>query len=105
MALRRVFIISLGLLLGMTRVVAAESPAPSAHWGAIDYPDQVRTLDFGLTLNRFTEFDPNGQRYNQIRETMGFKMVTLSWTERPTRFPEWGTNLTLGVGPTDDQPT
>ncbi len=105
MVLLRVSLVLLGLLLGTVRLVSAESPAPSVHWGALDYPDQQRTLTAGLTLNRFTEFDGGGRRYNNFRETMGFNMATVSWTERWSRFQGWGTNLTLGIGPTGEEPT
>lgn len=80
----------------------AETPAPSVHWGALAYPDQERSLAAGLTLNRFTEFDGAGQRYNDIRETAGFNFATLSWTERWAQYPDWSTNLTVGAGPTQD---
>ena len=85
----------------------AELPAPSEHWGALSYPSPTRTLTAGLTVNRFTEFDGAGRRFNSIRETSGFNFATLSWTARPTRFRSWNftgwtTNLTIGVGPTSD---
>ncbi len=80
----------------------AESPAPSVHWGALAYPDQERLLAVGLTLNRFTEFDGAGQRYNDVQETAGFNFATLSWTDRWAKFPGWSTNLTVGAGPTQD---
>lgn len=85
----------------------AESPAPSVHWGAIGYPENDRTLLAGLTVNRFTEFDGAGKRFNDIQETAGFNFATVSWTERLTRFRSmtftgWTTNLTVGVGPTQD---
>jgi hypothetical protein len=80
----------------------AESPAPSVHWGAIAYPDKDRTLTAGLTVNRFTEFDAAGHRYNDIRETSGFNFASLSWTERLAQLNGWNTNLTVGAGPTQD---
>lgn len=83
-------------------LASAESPAPSVHWGAIAYPDKDRTLTAGLTLNRFTEFDGAGHRYNDIRETAGFNFASLSWTERLAAFKGWNTNLTVGAGPTQD---
>jgi hypothetical protein len=84
---------------------SAESPSPSVHWGAIAYPDQARLLDAGLTLNRFTEFNSARDRYNAINETAGFNMATLSWTEHVMALPGWSTNLTVGAGPTRDDPT
>src|SRR5579885_1621799 len=83
----------------------AESPAPSVHWGAISYPDQGRLLDTGLTLNRFTEFNSDRQRFNAIRESSGFNFATISWSEHYERWKDWSTNVTVGAGPTRDQPT
>ncbi len=95
--------IVLVLLLTAFRATAwAETPAPSVHWGAIAYPDQERTLTTGLTLNRFTQYDGAGKQYNDINQTMGFNFASLSWTERWDKLPGWQTNLTLGIGPTDD---
>ena len=37
-----------------------------------------------------------------VQETIGLNFVTLSWSER---IGKWGTNLTVGAGPTSDQHT
>jgi len=86
-------------------IVYAETPAPHAHWGGLAYPDQHPTLQLGLTLNRFTEFNGEGERFNDIRETIGLNQITFSWTEHFEQFNGWSTNLTVGAGPTRDQPT
>src|SRR5690606_8625774 len=39
--------------LVLSSAVFAETPAPSVHWGALSFPDRDRTLDLGLTVNRF----------------------------------------------------
>lgn len=83
----------------------AESPAPSVHWGAISYPDQGRLLETGLTLNRFTELNASRQQFNAVRETSGFNFATISWTEHYEHWKDWSTNVTVGAGPTRDQPT
>ncbi|MCA9473373.1 MAG: hypothetical protein MRJ96_06710 [Nitrospirales bacterium] len=83
----------------------AETPAPEIHWGALAYPDQYPILQLGLTLNRFTEFNGEGERFNGIHETIGLNQITLSWTEHFTTLKNWSTNLTVGAGPTRDQPT
>jgi len=77
------------------------------HWGAIAYPERDETLLAGLTLNRFTEFDGDQppRRYNAISQTMGFNMATVSWTHRLSTLKGWNTNLTVGAGPTSDNPT
>jgi hypothetical protein len=62
-------------------------------------------LDAGLTLNRFTEFNAARDRYNAIDQTSGFNMPTISWTEHLKALPGWSTNLTVGAGPTRDDPT
>jgi hypothetical protein len=83
--------------------ILAEPPAPSLHWGALGYPDPERTLMAGITLNRFTESNGRGERYDStIRETIGLNFPSLTWSER---IGSWGTNFTVGGGPTSDQPT
>jgi hypothetical protein len=87
-------------------VTWSETPAPFIHWGALSYPDQERSLELGLSLFRFTEFNGKGERFNGISETIGINFVTLSWTEHLTdTFENWSTNFTLGIGPTRNQPT
>ncbi len=91
------------LLISLPATGQAEPPAQSIHWGAIGYPDHDRTLALGLTVvDRFTEFDGAGNRYNDIRETMGFNFFSLSWTERLETFKGWNANFTAGGGPTRD---
>lgn len=80
----------------------AETPAPSVHWGALGYPDQRRTLEAGATFNRFTEFGASSRYNSTIKETSGFNFATVTLTER---FGAWGANLTVGGGPTSDEPT
>lgn len=81
----------------------AEPPAPSVHWGSLAYPDQQRTLSMGFTMNRFTEFNVNGRAFTPtVKETIGLNFATLSWSER---LGKWGTNLTVGAGPTSDEPS
>jgi hypothetical protein len=91
--------------------VAAESPAPTVHWGGLAYPDQSPTLSGGFTMNRFTEFDsqygapPFGSTVN---ESFGLNFVSLSWTRALTcSFCLKGLtmNLTAGAGPTSEQPS
>ena len=93
------------LLLGIATNIFAESPAPTVHWGGLAYPDQVNTLSIGYTGNRFTEFDGNMARYNKIRETMGFNFGSLSWTQHWKQLEGISTNITIGAGPTGEQPT
>jgi hypothetical protein len=83
----------------------AETVAPSEHWGAIAYPDLTPTLIAGLTVNRFTEFNGSGARFNSIQQTAGFNFATVSWTERIKWFEGWNGNLTIGGGPTGDEPS
>lgn len=85
--------------------VSAESPAPTVHWGGLSYPDQSDVLDIGFTANRFTEFNGDGRRFNQIDETMGLNFATVSWTRHETIRPWLSTNVTVGAGPTGEQPT
>ena len=87
----------------MDRDAQAESPAPNIHWGAMGFPDHDRVLTLGIPIiNRFTEFDGSGRRYNDIRETMGLNFFSVSWTERLETFKGWNANFTAGGGPTRD---
>ncbi len=94
-------------LVGVAGVgsVSAESPSPTVHWGGLAYPDQSRVLDVGYTGNRFTEFDGQGRRFNNMDETMGLNFATVSWTEHWKSWQGFSTNLTVGAGPTGEQPT
>ena len=89
--------ISLLVLWGTVDFAFAESPSPTVHWGGLAYPDAYSKLELGYTGNRFTEFNREGQQYNNIRETMGINFGTMSWTEHWKRFEGWSTNLTVGV--------
>jgi hypothetical protein len=95
----------IGFFLGLAGTAAAETPAPSVHWGAISYPDRDRTLMAGMTFNRFTEFNGSGARFNNIQQSAGFNFATVTWTERLKALPGWNTNLTVGAGPTQPDPT
>lgn len=47
-----------------------------------------------------------GERFNGIRETIGLNLVTTSWTQHwGGNFKGWSSNLTLGIGPTRNQPS
>lgn len=83
----------------------AESSSPTLHWGGLAYPDQYSKLELGYFGNRFTEFDGNGRRYNNIKETMGLNFGSISWTQHSKQWDGWSTNLTVGAGPTGEQPT
>jgi hypothetical protein len=96
-------LVSLLLAAAAAGSAFAETTAQSVHWGAIAYPDKDRTLTAGFVTDRFTEFDGTGNRYNDIRETMGFNFWSLSWTERLERYKGWNTNLTVGAGETRDE--
>ena len=93
------------ILWGTVSSALAESPSPTVHWGGLAYPDAYSKLELGYTGNRFTEFNGEGQRYNNIRETMGINFGTVSWTEHWKQFEGWSTNLTIGAGPGGEQPT
>lgn len=90
-------------LLWLASPAFSEAPAPSVHWGALVYPDKDRTLETGATFNRFTEFNHNRERYDStMRETVGLNFATLTWTER---MEAWAANVTIGAGPTGNEPT
>lgn len=83
----------------------AENVAPGAHWGAIDFPDRDPSLLAGFTVNRFTEFNGHREPFNAITETAGLNFATVSWTDRLNALPEWSGTLTIGVGPTGENPS
>lgn len=95
-----------GLSFGTSAIARGEPPAQSVHWGAIAFPDRDPTLTLSAAVvDRFTEFDGEGRRYNDIRETMGFNFFTLSGTKPLSFLPGWNFNLTVGGGPTRDGPS
>jgi len=97
--------LTLLLLLYPLAAPRAENVAPGPHWGAIDFPDRDRTLMAGFTMNRFTEFNESRKRFNAINETAGFNFAVLSWTDRLKALPGWSANVTLGGGPTGEDPS
>lgn len=97
--------IVISALMRFVDMAVCESPSPSVHWGAMAYPDAYSIRTVGATINRFTEFDNDRNRYNPIDTTMGFNFATLSWTEHWETYRGWSTNFTIGAGPTRDQPT
>jgi len=101
-----IFFVAFLIFWPLNVYVFAETPAPGIHWRALGYPDQEPTLTTGLSIFRFTEFNGEGERFNGIKETIGLNLITMSWTEHWIRhLPGWSTNLTVGVGPTRNQPS
>ena len=83
----------------------AEPPPQSVHWGAMAFPDHDPTLTLSTAvLDRFTQFDGAGKRYNDINQTMGFNFFALSWTKPLTQLPGWNLNLTAAAGPPATDP-
>jgi len=93
------------VILAAAAPAGAENVAPSVHWGALAFPDQQPTLQAGVTFNRFTEFNRQGQRFNGIQESAGFNFATVTWSERLPRLDGWIANLTMGGGPTGPDPS
>ena len=100
-----IYLLRLVVVLCFAAPAQAENVAPGAHWGAIDFPDRDRTVMMGYTVNRFTEFDGDRNRFNAINQTAGFNFATVSWTDRIKALPGWSANLTLGAGPTAETPS
>ncbi len=100
-------VVCMCILFSCTPFAFAESPAPTVHWGGLGYPDQIPTVGLGFTINRFTEFDQNFRQFNDMRETMGINFGTISWTKfwDDGASSAWSTNLTVGAGPTGEQPS
>jgi len=93
------------LLLPLGFDAQGETPSPGLHWGALGYPDQLPILTSGFTFFRFTEFNGERQRFNGIKESIGINFGSISWTRNLPHGQGWTTNLTVGLGPTSDQPT
>lgn len=77
-------LVVLTALMGSWNIAAttfAETSAPGIHWGALGYPDQEPTFSTGFSIFRFTEFNGDGERFNDIEETIGLNLITVSWTE------------------------
>ena len=109
-ALGRGLTLTLGglLLVGLAYSQAwSETPAPSVHWGSLAFPDQYSTLTTGLTLDRFTPTDGIGGIYDStVPNTLGLNLITVSWTQHlGGHWDGWSTNLTMGIGPTGNQPS
>lgn len=101
----RIIFLALALCVAPSFALA-EPPPQSVHWGAIAFPEHDQTLTLSAAvLDRFTEFDGAGKRYNDIRETMGFNFFTISGTQPLTSLPGWNFNFTAGGGPTRDGPS
>jgi hypothetical protein len=83
----------------------AQALAPDVHWGANTFPPIDPEVRLSLSLNRFTEFSNNGQRYNDIDETFGFNMLHLSVADQVPAYPDFTFTLFAGGGPTANQPT
>ncbi len=80
-------------------------PAPDPHFGANAFPAFAPELRFTVSLNRFTEFDGEGKRFNEVEETSGFNVASLSYTDSIPDFPALTYTAVFGVGLTRDQPT
>lgn len=95
-----------GAAVGCSIDAVAQAPTPSPHWGAELFPRFDPELRAVLTLDRFTEFDGEGVKFNDdIDESAGFNLFTLSWTDYLREFPELTFTLNAGGGVGDDQPT
>ena len=69
-------------LLIATSAAHGQSPVPDPHWGANIYPLSTPELRAGVYFNRFTEFNNDGERFNDIDETAGLNIFMVSYTER-----------------------
>lgn len=91
--------------LGEGAAVRAQNLAPEAHWGGPILPSDRPELRAAVHINRFTEFSKTGQVYNEVSETAGFNMLSLSYTENTPRDPDLFFNVTFGTGYSGDQPS
>lgn len=103
--IRPVLIVSLALGITAHRLPGQNFASPSVHFGAMSWPALEPEVAAVVNLDRFTEFDGEGRRYNALHETVGLDLLAVSMT-RPLRL----TSLTLvhgalAVGVAWDQPT
>jgi hypothetical protein len=83
----------------------AQGLPPEPHWGATILPADRPELRAGLHFDRFTEFSKTGQVFNEIHETAGFNLLSVSYTENTPADPDLYFTLAGGLGYDGDQPT
>jgi hypothetical protein len=86
-------------------VLPAQSLPPMPHWGGGIVPSDRPELRLALDINRFTQFSKTGTQYNEIEETTGFQLGSLSWTENTPAYPDLFFNFTAGAGYSGDEPS
>jgi hypothetical protein len=83
----------------------AQSLPPEPHWGAIILPADRPELRAALRFDRFTQFSKSGAQFNEIEETAGFNLLSVSYTENTPADPDLFFTFAGGVGYSGDQPT
>jgi hypothetical protein len=83
----------------------AQSLPPEPHWGASIVPADRPELRAALRFDRFTQFSKSGQQFNEIEETAGFNLLSVSYTENTPADPDLFITVTGGAGYSGDQPT
>jgi hypothetical protein len=95
----------LAAAVAVESTAVGQSPLPDPHWGGFAFPSPTREIRTGMSVNRFTQFDADGDTYNEIAESAGFNIFFLSYTDRLAALPEWSFTASLGAGWSDDQPS
>jgi hypothetical protein len=102
----RTAVVCAALAVGCTSAAAyCQSPLPDPHWGGFAFPSSQPEIRAGFSMNRFTQFDGDGETYNEIEESAGFNLFFLSYTDRLAALPEWSFTASLGAGWSGDQPS
>lgn len=101
----RIVVAAFGTVLASA--IPAQAPAPNPHWGASAYPRSRQELRGTISLNRFTEFDGEQRRYNDVDVSAGFNIASLQYNHEV--LTRTGGRFTIsfdaGAGYSDDQPT
>ena len=102
--MRRTILLLLALAAS-TGNAAGQSSAPDPHWGANVFPRPSSELRIGGYFNRFTQFSKSGTQFNEIDETAGFNILSVSYSDRIPALPDYSFAVNAGVGWSSDEPT
>ncbi len=95
------------LPLACLGALAAQAPAPNPHWGASAWPRPRQELRATVAFNRFTEFDGERRRYNDVDVTAGFNLASLQYNHEllTAGGGRWTLTFDAGAGYSANQPT
>lgn len=94
-------------IVASATALSAQAPAPNPHWGASAYPRPREELRGTISLNRFTEFDDEQRRFNEIEVSAGFNIFSVEYNHEVVTASggRWTITFDTGAGYSDNQPT